>query len=249
MHEFAVIEGGPMMGKLIDHESAVVSKTTKGYIVLPADHCLIGSRGKSMERMLRDARIACCHCSLCTEVCPRNLLGHRLHPDKLMRMASYTRGFETDPKMDEALICSECGLCEQACIMGLQPWKLNNYLKGKLGAAGIRRTDNQAPEKVPEFRELKKFPIKKLVNQLGLTKYDVAAPLKAAGPECFTRLRIALKQHIGAAARPVVSLGDQIARNQLIGDIPEGKLGAKIHSGLVGKVASIDQDYIEIVKS
>ncbi|NLT17016.1 MAG: electron transport complex protein RnfC [Clostridiales bacterium] len=246
---FAVIEGGPMMGKLIDHERAVVTKTTKAYIVLPEEHRLIASRGKSMERMLLEARIACCHCSLRTEVCPRNLLGHRLRPDRLMRMASYTPGFETDPCMDEALICSECGLCEQACVMGLQPWKLNNYLKGKLGAAGIRRTDNRAPEKVSEFREYKKFPVKRLVNQLGLSKYDVPAPLKLSGTERFTRLRIALKQHVGVAAWPVVSVGDRIEKNQLIGDIPEGKLGAKVHSGIGGKVTGIDHDTIEIARS
>ncbi|MFZ5975889.1 MAG: 4Fe-4S dicluster domain-containing protein [Bacillota bacterium] len=249
VREFAMIEGGPMMGKLIYHESAVVTKTTKGYIVLPSDHRLIESKGKPMERMLRDARIACCHCSLCSEVCPRNLLGHRLRPDRLMRMASYTRGFETDPSMDEALICSECGLCERACIMGLQPWKLNNYLKGRLGAAGIRRTDNRMPERASQFREFKKFPVKKLVGQLALSQYDVDAPLKEDGAERFTRLRIALRQHIGAPAQPVVSVGDMIERNELIGDIPDGKLGVKIHSGIAGKVTSIDENFIEIMRS
>ena len=122
-------------------------------------------------------------------------------------------------------------------------------LKGKLGAAGIRRTDNRAPEKVSEFREYKKFPVKRLVNQLGLSKYDVPAPLKLTGIERFTRLRIALKQHVGVAAWPVVSVGDRIEKNQLIGDIPEGKLGAKVHSGIGGKVTGIDHDTIEIARS
>jgi len=246
---FAVIEGGPMMGKLIDHEQAVVTKTTKGYIVLPKDHRLIEAKGKSMEKMLHEARIACCHCSLCTEVCPRNLLGHRLRPDKLMRMASYTPGFETDPGMNEALICSECGLCEQACIMDLQPWKLNNYLKAKLGAAGIRRTDNRTPERVSEFREYKKFPVKRLISRLGLSSYDVAAPLKLTEADSYKRLRISLKQHIGAPDQPTVSVGDAVEKYQLIGEVAEGNLGAKIHSGINGKIASIDKNTIEIVKS
>jgi len=133
--------------------------------------------------------------------------------------------------------------------MGLQPWKLNNYLKAKLGEAGIRRTDNQTPERVPEFREYKKFPVKRLINQLGLSAYDVSAPLKLTEAKSFNRLRIGLKQHIGAPDQPTVSVGDEVEKNQLIGEVPEGKLGAKIHSGINGKIACIDKNTIEIVKS
>jgi Na+-translocating ferredoxin:NAD+ oxidoreductase RnfC subunit len=246
--EYSVIEGGPMMGKLIDVNNAVVSKTTKGYIVLPSDHPLVLSKGKSMERMLRDARIACCHCSICTEVCPRNLLGHRIHPDKLMRMASYRNGIETDPKMDAALLCSECGLCEYACVMGLQPWKLNSYLKEKFAEAGIKRKDNRQPESVSEFRGNKKFPIKRLMNQLKIGHYDAHAPLITANEDGFTRVFIGLKQHFGAAALPVVSTGDRVEKGELIADIPEGRLGARIHASIAGEVANAGPDLIEIVR-
>jgi len=54
------------------------------------------------------------------------------------------------------------------------------------------------------------------------------------------RLVISLSQHIGSPCEPVVKVGDRVKLGQLIADVPEGKLGAKIHSPVSGKVASIE---------
>ena len=58
----------------------------------------------------------CCQCSQCTDLCPRQLLGHSLHPHRLMRVLD---GQAVDsPIAREALLCSECGICEKfACPM------------------------------------------------------------------------------------------------------------------------------------
>ena len=55
-----------------------------------------------MHEMMRLAKIACCHCMLCTDVCPRYLLGHKLRPDKLMRLAAYNSTCEHDAAATEA---------------------------------------------------------------------------------------------------------------------------------------------------
>lgn len=175
--DYAVIDGGPMMGKILEGNHGTVKKTTKGLIVLPADHPLIKAKNKSLDTMLRESRSACCQCMLCTEVCPRNLLGHRLYPHKLMRLTQYNSLVDNSSSMQEAFLCCECGLCEQACIMGLQPWKLNQALKGKMTAAGVKNPYHDQPERAAPFREYRKFPVKRLIQRLGLGKYDVSAPL------------------------------------------------------------------------
>ncbi|HYE81037.1 MAG TPA: 4Fe-4S dicluster domain-containing protein [Clostridia bacterium] len=245
--DYKLIEGGPMMGKLTDIPRPV-TKTTKGIIVLPAGHPLLLSKEKSLEHMLKEARTACCHCSLCTEVCPRNLLGHKLHPDRLMRLAAYNSTCEANVSASDAFLCCECGLCEYACIMGLQPWKLNNYLKRELGRAGVKNPNNRTAPHPNEFRRYKKFPVKKLIARLGLEAYDEKAPLLEEMPKDFTRVVLPLKQHVGQRAEPLVKIGDLVAENQLIADVAEGQLGARLHASIGGWVRRVDYGEIEISK-
>jgi Na+-translocating ferredoxin:NAD+ oxidoreductase RnfC subunit len=214
--------------------------------VLPKNHPLLLSKDKSIESMLRQARSACCHCSLCTEVCPRNLLGHNLYPDKLMRLASYSSTCDGNTKATEAFLCSECGLCEQACIMGLQPWKLNNFLKAQLSANGIKNLYKNKPKETNFFREYRKFPVNKLKARLGIEKYDVDAPIVKEDNKYFKSVVIDRAQHMGAKAEPIVNIGDQVYKGQLIGDIPENQLGAKIHASIAGVVKDITEKSIII---
>ena len=57
-----VIDGGPMMGKLIEDLEQPVTKTTKGLLVLPADHPIILKRIQSCDRIIRQANTACIQC-------------------------------------------------------------------------------------------------------------------------------------------------------------------------------------------
>lgn len=241
-----VIDGGPMMGKIIDDIEGPVTKTTKGLIVLPKEHPLLKSKDKSIKSMLKEARTACCHCSLCTEVCPRNLLGHKLHPDKIMRTASYGSTCDPNTSITEAFLCCECGLCEQACIMGLQPWKLNKLLKSQMSQKGIKNDNNRKPIEANPFRDYKKFPVKKLVARLGIEKYDVEAPLKEEVVTGFNTIKVNRRQHIGASAEPTVKVGDKVTKGRLILEVPSNKLGAKIHSSIDGWIEEIHDNYVII---
>lgn len=242
------IEGGPMMGRLVFDQDEPVTKTTKGILVLPRDHPLVISKGRDMAEMMRLAKTACCHCMLCTDVCPRYLLGHKLRPDKLMRLAAFNSTCERDAAATEAFLCCECGLCETACIMGLQPWKLNKELKARMTAAGVKNPHHERPERANPFREYRLFPVWKLTRRLGLSKYaDRRAPLSEY-PLPTSRVVLKLKQHIGAPAAPVVSRGDPVERGGLVA-AGEAPVSANVHSSISGVVTAVEQDRIIVEAS
>ncbi|MFB0920831.1 MAG: SLBB domain-containing protein, partial [Oscillospiraceae bacterium] len=173
-----LIDGGPMMGKFTEDLDRPVTKTSKGIIVLSRNHPWIQDKCRPIESMMRQARTCCCHCSLCTEVCPRNLIGHGISPDKLMRITTYGSMCTNNESITSAFLCSECGACEIACVMGLQPFKLNNLLKAQLSQNGIKNPHKNKPEAARPFRENKKMSIGNILSRTRLTEYDVPAPLK-----------------------------------------------------------------------
>ena len=195
--------------------------------------------------MLRDAGAACMQCSLCSEVCPRGLLGHRIQPHKMMRLAAY--GSLCDPAYTpmNAYLCCGCRLCEYACVMGLQPWKLNGMLKGEMGKKGVRNSLHEQPQQAAPFRDFKRYPVHKLIQQLGLSAYDVPAPLEETQFHS-TSVTLPLSQGVGAPAQPVVKEGDRVERGALIAVIPEGKLGANLHASMSGTVAAVTEKEIVI---
>ena len=243
VEEFVVVNGGPMMGKIID-KATPITKTTKGLIVLSKEHSLVKSLNRDLNDMLRVAKGACMHCNHCSEVCPRNLIGHNINPHKLIRMASYSSICDNNTSPTTAFLCCECRLCEYACVMDLQPWKLHSSLKKQMSSSNIKN-DNNAQGKAHPFREYRKYPVSKLIAKLGLTKYDVSADIKDLDKE-FNKVEILLRQHIGAPSIPIVEVGDYVTKGQLIADIDENKLGSKIHSSISGKVIEISSESIII---
>ncbi|MDO5115145.1 MAG: SLBB domain-containing protein [Synergistaceae bacterium] len=242
--DYAVINGGPMMGMTVAPDS-VVTKTTKGLIVLPSGHSLLTSLKKPLERSIRDAAIACMQCSLCTEVCPRHLLGHRIEPHKMMRIAAYGSVCDAKQSPMNAYLCVGCRLCEYACVMGLQPWKFNASIKKTLTQNGVKNNLRDTPERCGSFRDYKLYPVSKLLRQLGLAEYDRAAPMES-GEYRFSKVALPLRQGAGAPAVPVVAAGDCVARGELIAKIPDGKLGSNLHASIGGRVTFVTENVIII---
>ena len=244
LDEFLVINGGPMMGKIVDADS-FITKTTKGLIVLPKDHKLCKDLQKDVQTMLRESKTACMHCIHCSEVCPRNLIGHDLHPHKMMRIASYNSICDNKTTPVNAYLCCECRLCEYACIMDLQPWKLHNLLKKTMKTNGIKNTCHNQPQKAHPFRELKRYPVNKLIRKLGLIEYDKSAPIEYE--EINTKkVSILLNQHIGAPSKVVVNVGDAVKKGDLIAKIPENSLGSNIHASIDGTIEEVQENKIII---
>ena len=184
-------------------------------------------------------------CSLCSEVCPRGLLGHLIQPHKMMRLAAY--GALCDPEYTpmNAFLCCGCRLCEYACVMGLQPWKLNGMLKGEMGKKGVRNALHNQPEAAAPFRQYKRYPVHKLIHQLGLDGYDVPAPMEDSSHD-YQMVTLPLSQGVGAPAQPVVCAGDRVEKGALIAAAPEGKLGANLHASIAGTVTAVTEREITI---
>ena len=133
---------------MIDH--AVVTKTTGNLLILPKDHYLVRRAVKPVQTMIRQARTSCIQCRFCTDLCPREQIGHNVKPNQIMRNL-WRQDQITDVKEFEATFgsaanCSSCGVCEMfACPMGLSPRKMNDYTKGLLRGLGINPEKNQNP--------------------------------------------------------------------------------------------------------
>jgi len=244
----ATIVGGPMMGRLAERPDEPTTKTVGGLIVLPRDHPLVSSRTATEAAVLRVARAACCQCLACTELCPRALLGHRLEPHRTVRAIQYDTLDVDDEHITSAYLCCECGMCELfACPLEIRPRRILAALKAELVRRGVpnphRRTD-LSPDDVREYRQI---PTSRLVSRLGLSAYDRPAPLRETrpAPESVTLLT---RQHVGEAAVPLVAKGDRVLEGDVVGEIPEGKLGARIHASISGVVGEVTPDSIEIAR-
>ncbi len=241
----AVVMGGPMMGRVLESTSEPVVKTTSGIIVLPRHHNVIRDKGKDLERMRFIAKSACTQCSRCTDLCPRNLIGHSLEPHKIMRHLAYTPGMTGDV-LEDALICSECGVCEKfACPMMLSPREINAAIKRKLLADGVKRERRRETYTVSPFKDTRKVPIRRLLERLDVLRYDTH-PQFADASIHPGKVVIRLQQHIGKPCEAVVQPGNTVKRGDLIGEIPEGALGARVHASIDGRVTSVDPAQIVI---
>ncbi|WP_286680764.1 4Fe-4S dicluster domain-containing protein [Tepidanaerobacter sp. EBM-49] len=238
-----IIDGGPMMGNITNPDMPIV-KTTGGLLLFPNDHPAVTVKTSSMDYILKMAKISCIQCRYCTEQCPRYLLGHDLQPSKIM----LTVGFRlTSDYIKQALLCCECGLCEAySCPQQLSPRRVNQALKKELAAAGVKYTSHKTTFKPREAREWRKVPTSRLKARLNLTEFERHASLVDGNFVKPPKVFIPTKQHTGVPATPIVNVGDRVARGQVIGTVPEDKLGCCIHASIDGIVEQSDKDKIVI---
>ena len=62
------------------------------------------------------------------------------------------------------------------------------------------------------------------------------------------RINLLLKQAAGVPNKPLVKVGDRVKEGQQVGEIPNGSLGAVVHSPIDGVVVSVDSEKICIEK-
>lgn len=241
---YGVIAGGPMMGPLMTDLGGYISKKDKGFIILKKDHPLIQKKSCSMDAAKRVNRASCEQCRLCTDLCPRYLLGHDMQPHKLMRIGGYR--IDDPIGQTNALLCCQCNLCEYfACPAGLHP-RLNNLrFRNEVTAQKLRFERKTETYQTRAARDYRKVPSKRLIARLGLTEFDCKAPMTDTDLD-VKNVHIALGQCVGAPCEPIVAVGDQVEAGQMIGKIQDGKLGAPVHASISGKVLSIADGYIEI---
>jgi Na+-translocating ferredoxin:NAD+ oxidoreductase RnfC subunit len=160
-----------------------------------------------------------------------------------MRHLAYNPGMIGEV-LEDALICSECGVCEKfACPMMLSPREINAAVKQKLLKEGVKREPKRETYQVSPFNETRKIPLKRLMERLEVTKYDTHPPFYEDEIQ-VDKVCIPLQQHIGQPALPVVKEGDRVKKGDLIGEIPEGALGARVHASIEGTVESVGESIV-----
>jgi Na+-translocating ferredoxin:NAD+ oxidoreductase RnfC subunit len=192
----------------------------------------------SMREMQKQAGAACIQCRYCTDLCPRHNIGHGFETHRVMR--AFGGGVDTAMGALQAAMCSECGVCELfACPMRLSPRRINAAFKAKFRQEGLKY---EGPREIVESQSVlnayRKIPVSRLAVKLDLLKYMDLHPADggALAPES---VRIPLHQHTGAPAVAQVKAGDPVKVGDLLGEIPEGALGARIHASISGRVTEV----------
>ena len=242
---YTVLDGGPSMGKVIDPETAVVTKTTKGFLILPDSCEAIASKFLDGAKSIARAETACCQCTRCTDMCPRYLLGYPLEAHKMVRTAKGVA--QVMPEMVlAATLCCGCGICESlACCQGISPKAVINEYKALLAKNKMRFVAKEAVEPAPE-REYRMVPSERWANTLGVARYDKVAKYIGA-QDAFSKVEIYLRQHIGAPSVAIVSEGDFVNKGDKIAESADG-LSLPQYASVTGRVYLVDGQKIIIEK-
>ena len=239
-----LIAGGPMTG-MIAHKNDVVTKTSNAILVMPENQYIVQKRLTPMEINMKRAMAVCCNCSMCTDLCSRNMLGHPIEPQKFMQAVTSGMVTDTAPYIN-TMFCSACGLCEMyACGQGLNPRTLIAATKSMLRKNGIKIPDDIEAAPVPASRDYRTVPMERLKSRLGLDKYDVDAPLseELVGTK---KTKIMLSQSIGAPATACVKVGDSVKAGDVVGAFAENALSLPVHASLDGTVSEVTDKYVLI---
>ena len=234
-----LVSGGPMMGKIVS-PSDVVTKTTNAILVLPQDHPVVRSKRRNPYVDARRAASACCQCHMCSNLCPRRLLGYPIDPSRFMRAIAHRDARRADDYLN-TLYCSGCGLCEAyACMQGLSPRVLLDFTKKELRLGGVKPA-KKVPAPVLNVRLARLAPVERLTARLGLSTYTAEAPL--SGELSVPVVRVPLSMHIGAPATAAVRIGDTVRKGDVIGR-PNTGLSVAVHAPISGKVTFVGKEII-----
>jgi Na+-translocating ferredoxin:NAD+ oxidoreductase RnfC subunit len=244
---YVVRSGGLMMGTLEEDLTEVVSKRTGALIVLPPDHYCVTmyQRFRTDHDTDRIAKAGCDQCSLCTEFCPRYLLGQPVRPETAMRNRMFTR--EDQPMIFAGnLSCCECNLCTMyACPEGLDPRGATVIEKRLSREQHLTWTGNTVA--VHPMYEYRRVPTQKLKQRLDVLKFADEGPLTSLALDPAS-VRIPLGQHAGTRAEPVVKAGEPVKKFDLIAKAG-GKISSNVHASITGRVTKVSADYIHIERA
>ena len=241
--ECTVLDGGPSMGKVINPERAVVTKTTKGLLILPDTCEAVQSKLLDVTASVARAETACCQCTRCTDACPRALLGYPIEPHKMVRTAR--QAVEISPELAlTASLCCGCGVCTSfACCQGISPKAVIDHYKSILAKNKLRYSAKGEIQVAPE-RDWRMIPEERWAGNLGVGKFDKLPVFRGENSE-FSRVEIPMQQHIGAPSVPCVREGDSVKRGDKIAESADG-LSLPQYASISGIVALCTNEKIII---
>ncbi|GAA4082200.1 4Fe-4S dicluster domain-containing protein [Zhongshania borealis] len=237
-----IIEGGAMMGTVETDFSTPITATSSGLLVLPHDAAVVVKKTEPEHKSKRIGKAACDQCTLCTEMCPRYLLGYPIQPHLVMRSLLTTDAMSETLSL-HAQACSECNVCTLwACPEQLNPRDVCVAVKRDLKAQNLWQSAEhlQAQTRpVHSMREYRGVPTARLIRRLGLERYDKRPapwlPVKTQP----ARVAISLRGHFGAIAVPLVKIGDKVSVGDRIAAPPADAMGVPVHASISGTVTSV----------
>lgn len=239
--DHVVIDGGPSMGKIINHNIAEVGKTTKALIVLPKNTRAVESKTLNDKLAVTRAQTACCQCTRCTDMCPRALLGYPLEPHKMVRTAMGAAVAMPEMVLSATLCCG-CGICETlACSQGISPRVVINNYKALLAKNKMRYVADDDVSAAPE-RDFRMIPTLRWARDLGVAAFDKVA-VWGGEMRDFERVELALGRYIGVPSTPVVSDGAIVHAGDIIASASAG-LSIPQHASIDGRVTVTDKKII-----
>ncbi|MEJ2543896.1 MAG: 4Fe-4S dicluster domain-containing protein [Calditrichaceae bacterium] len=245
------LTGGLMMGGISKNLDSTVAKTMGGLIILPEDHYLVRRKSQTQQTYTRIGHGQCDQCSLCTELCPRYILGYPIEPHKVMRTLLMT-GEAKERGSLWAQHCCECNVCSLiACPESLDPKNICVDSKKVLKEKGLSFTEAELDKvfrDVHPAREGREVPISTLYQRLGLVPYDRHAHYIDTALQA-NEVTIPLNSHIGQPAQAIVKTGNTLKKGDVIGNIENDALGCPVHASIDGKVISVNDEEIKISAS
>ncbi|GLO61248.1 hypothetical protein MACH09_17560 [Vibrio sp. MACH09] len=247
--DYVIIDGGPMMGGVVESLQQPITRLSSGFIVIPSSSSLAIKKTRPEKEYRRIGKAACDQCSLCTSMCPRHMLGYPIKPHLVMR-ALQTSGPNSETYALSAQACSECNLCSMwSCPEGLDPRNMCVTTKRDLRESGSLMTPQQLQDQtidVHPMRDYRGVPTKRLMQRLGLLQYNKTEAKNLEQEHVFNKVTIPLRQHIGAPAQACVAVGDKVTVGQVIGEAPTDALSVNIHASIAGTVETVTDQHVVI---
>jgi len=240
---YTIVRGGPMMGRQYPMDADFgYGKADGGLLVLPNDNPVVTLLAKPLERVILDARSICIQCRMCTDLCPRYLIGHQMRPHRVMRaVATGTNSGD----LTDALLCCECGVCEVfSCPMGLSPRQMNIMVKKQLREAGVRAGDTTIHPENTTARPYRRIAQSRFIERLKLDSYPTHLD------ECVSiepyNVRIPTRHGVGKPSTPVVAVGDTVSVGQAVAEVGRDEVGSMVHASIPGLITDVTPEYISI---
>lgn len=243
IEDFVLLDGGPMMGRVVTELTMPVTRVSSGIIVLGRSTRLAERKLQAEPAFKRIGKSACDQCSLCTEMCPRYLLGYPIQPHLVMR-SLLTTGPMSATLTHWAQACCECNICTLwACPEELDPRNVCVVTKRDLKQQGKWLSTEELQSLTKEVHPLKSYrsvPTERLVRRLGLHRFTADAPLYTGKIEPKS-VAIPLQPSVGLPPSPVVRGGDRVREGELLAAAAESGLSVPAHASIAGQVTSVGQ--------